>query len=95
MLIRTQVGTLACGLGTYIAMRRRRPPVNIGLRLLGAGGMGMMGSFIGFTIGGAAASMEVERHMPDAQRSVESLEHIEYICPKRVQEIKREISTTI
>lgn len=32
--------------------------------------MGMVGSFIGFTIGGAAATMEVERHMPDAQRYV-------------------------
>ena len=32
--------------------------------------MGMVGSFIGFTIGGAAATMEVERNMPDAHRFV-------------------------
>lgn len=32
--------------------------------------MGMVGSFIGFTIGGAAATMEVERNMPDAQRYI-------------------------
>lgn len=63
-----KVGTLTCGLGTYIALRRRRPPVYMGLRLLGGGAMGMMGSFIGFTIGGAAASMEVERNMADAPR---------------------------
>lgn len=44
--------------------------MNMGLRLLGAGSMGMMGSFIGFTIGGAAASMEVERNMADAPRFV-------------------------
>ena len=30
--------------------------------------MGMMGSFIGFTICGAAASMEVEKNMADATR---------------------------
>lgn len=38
------------------------------MRLLGGGAMGMMGSFIGFTIGGAAASMEVEKNMTDAPR---------------------------
>lgn len=35
--------------------------------------MGMVGSFIGFTIGGAAATMEVERNMPDAQRYIISI----------------------
>lgn len=33
----------------------------------------MMGSFIGFTIGGAAASMEVEKNMTDAPRSVRAV----------------------
>ena len=49
-------------------MRRRMPPIGIGVRLLAAGGMGMLGSFLGFTIGGVAAAMEVNKNMDDPKR---------------------------
>lgn len=57
---------------TYVFLRRRVPPVGIGIRLLGAGMMGMLGSFLGFTAGGAAAAMEVNRQMENPQQSVPS-----------------------
>jgi hypothetical protein len=30
--------------------------------------MGMLGSFIGFTVGGVGAAMEVQNKMPDAEK---------------------------
>jgi hypothetical protein len=63
-----QLGSTVMGVGSYYAMKRRRPPVALGMRLLGAGSMGMIGSFLGFTVGGVAAAMEVDAKMPDSQR---------------------------
>lgn len=63
-----QIGSSALGVGTYFALKRRRPPVALGFRLLGAGSAGMFGSFIGFTLGGVAAAMEVEKNMTDSQK---------------------------
>lgn len=55
-------------LPTYYFFRRKQPPASLGVKLLAAGGMGMLGSFLGFTVGGAAAAAEVNRSMEDPQR---------------------------
>lgn len=53
---------------TYLFFRRKQPPASIGVKLLAAGGMGMLGSFLGFTVGGAAAAAEVNRSMENPQQ---------------------------
>ncbi len=49
-------------------MKRRRPPIAFGIRLAAATGMGMLGSFLGFAVGGAAAALEVNTKMEDSGR---------------------------
>ena len=56
------------GAGSFIFMRRRYPRTGFGMRLFVAGTMGMVGSFIGFTVGGVAGAMEVNSQMEDAPR---------------------------
>jgi hypothetical protein len=63
-----QIGSAGLGLTTYYGLRRRVPPVSIGVRLLVSGGMGVLGSFLGFTMGGFAASLEVNHKMEDPKR---------------------------
>ena len=53
---------------TYLFLRRKQPPVGMGVKLLAGGGMGMLGSFLGFTVGGAAAAAEVNRSMENPQQ---------------------------
>lgn len=55
---------------TYYVMKRRVPPYPVGVRLLAAGGMGMLGSFLGFSLGGVGAAMEVRRKMHDPEKYV-------------------------
>jgi len=62
-----QVGG-AVSIPIFLAMKRRRPPISLGTRLAAASGMGMLGSFLGFAVGGAAASMEVSSNMQDSGR---------------------------
>ena len=59
------------GTWSYFFLRRRTPLWSLGPRMLFAGGMGMVGSFIGFAVGGVAAAVEVNHKMVDAQKSVE------------------------
>lgn len=67
MAMTTFLGGLV-GIPVYIALGRRRPPPGLAVRLAAAGFMTSTGSFLGFTIGGAAAAMEVNTHMADSQR---------------------------
>lgn len=56
------------GGGSYWYMKNRMPMWKMGPRLMFAGGMGMLGSFVGFAIGGVGAAMEVNSKMQDPQR---------------------------
>jgi len=56
------------GGGSYWYMKNRMPMWKMGPRLMFAGGMGMLGSFVGFAIGGVGAAMEVNSKMTDPQR---------------------------
>jgi hypothetical protein len=56
------------GLPMYIAMGRRVPRLSFAFKLFCASGTSMICTFLGFTIGGAAASWEVHRKMPDTRR---------------------------
>lgn len=58
------------GLPTYFYLRNARPVRPIGVRLMVAGGMGMIGSFLGFTAGGVAAALEVNRRMENPEECV-------------------------
>jgi hypothetical protein len=69
MATTTFLGSLV-GIPVYIVMSRRRPPPSLLTRLVAASFMASTGSFLGFTIGGAAAAMEVSQHMEDSQRCV-------------------------
>jgi hypothetical protein len=60
---------------TIMYMRRKQPPASLGVKLLAAGGMGMLGSFLGFTVGGAAAAAEVNRSMENPQQCVPLVAH--------------------
>lgn len=66
----TVVGMLS-GVPVYILMGRRRgrgPRFSVPYKLFVSSGMSMVGTFLGFTVGGAAASWEVHRKMPDTKR---------------------------
>jgi hypothetical protein len=67
MSISSVVGSAGMALPTYFYLRNARPVRPIGVRLMVAGGMGMIGSFLGFTAGGVAAAMEVNRRMENPQ----------------------------
>lgn len=49
-------------------MKKRSPTLGLGARMMVAGGLGMVGSFLGFVVGGVGASMEVQSKMTDPQR---------------------------
>lgn len=65
-----QIGSAGMGVPTYLYLRNARPIRPIGVRMMVAGGMGMIGSFLGFTAGGVAAAMEVNRRMENPQERV-------------------------
>ncbi|BEI84165.1 hypothetical protein CcaverHIS002_0407690 [Cutaneotrichosporon cavernicola] len=71
----TAVGMLS-GLPMYIAMGRRVPRLSFPFKLFCASGTSMMGTFLGFTVGGAAASWEVHRKMKDTKRKLMVFEEI-------------------
>lgn len=50
-------------------MKRRSPNLRLGPRLMVAGGLGMVGSFLGFTVAGAAMAMDISNKMEDPERS--------------------------
>lgn len=49
-------------------MKKRSPHSTLGKRMFIAGGLGMLGSFVGFTVGGVGMAMEVQRNMTDPKR---------------------------
>ena len=67
MIVSAALGT-AAGIPVWYSMRRRKPPISLPVRLAAAWFVGSTGSFLGFTIGGAAAALEVNNHMADSQR---------------------------
>lgn len=69
MATTTFLGSLV-GIPVFIVLGRRRPPPYLVTRLMIASAMSSSGAFLGFTIGGAAAAMEVNTHMQDSQRCV-------------------------
>lgn len=71
MATTTFLGSLV-GIPVFIVLGRRKPPPYLVTRLLIASAMSSSGAFLGFTIGGAAAAMEVNTHMQDSQRCVAS-----------------------
>ncbi|CAK9786104.1 hypothetical protein CC85DRAFT_283790 [Cutaneotrichosporon oleaginosum] len=71
----TAIGMLS-GLPMYIAMGRRVPRLSVPFKIFCASGTSMINTFLGFTIGGAAASWEVHRKMPDTRRKLAVFEEI-------------------
>jgi hypothetical protein len=69
MIVSAALGT-AAGIPVWYTLKRRRPVVGLPARLIATWLIGSTGSFLGFTIGGAAAALEVNNHMEDSQRSV-------------------------
>jgi len=67
MIMSAALGT-AAGIPVWYSLRRRRPPINLATRLIATWFVASTGSFLGFTIGGAAAALEVNNHMADSQR---------------------------
>lgn len=67
MATTTFLGSLV-GIPVFIVLGRRKPPPGLLVRGLIASAMSSSGAFLGFTIGGAAAAMEVNTHMVDSQR---------------------------
>lgn len=62
---------LLSGIPMYIVMGRRQVPrFSVPFKFFCASGTAMINTFLGFTIGGAAASWEVHNKMPDAKRWV-------------------------
>lgn len=72
IILSTGLGALI-GLPVWAFMSRRRPLPSLANRIGTSLIMSSSGSFLGFTIGGAAAAMEVNRHMVDSQRLVRRL----------------------
>ena len=56
------------GAGSYFFLKYRAPRWGLASRLAFASGMGMIGSFFGFTIGGVGAALEIQTRMEDAPR---------------------------
>lgn len=80
MATTTFLGALV-GVPVYIVLSRRRPQPGLMTRLMASGFMASTGSFLGFTIGGAAAAMEVSQHMEDSQRYVPG--GLQVVCSRR------------
>ena len=72
LIFTLQLGSAGASIPAYIHLRNRRPPVPFGVRIMGASGMGLVGSFLGFTIGGVAAAMEVNKKMENPTEYVVS-----------------------
>ncbi|GHJ89597.1 hypothetical protein NliqN6_5999 [Naganishia liquefaciens] len=93
MAMTTFLGSLI-GIPVYIALSRRRPPPSMLARLGVAGMMAGTGSFLGFTIGGAAAAMEVSQHMEDSQRKLHIFEDI-MVTSKRTAATQGQFGPTV
>lgn len=69
MTISSAVGW-ATGIPVFFLLKRRVPPPPALVRIGAATAVSMTGSFLGFAAGGAAAALEVNKNMPDANRYV-------------------------
>lgn len=69
MTISSFVGWMS-GIPVFFLSKRRVPPPPLVMRIFASTLVGMTGGFMGFTAGGAAAAMEVNKKMPDATRCV-------------------------
>jgi hypothetical protein len=58
----------SAGIPVYILLGRRAPPLPWWRKLAFASFTASSMSFLGFTVGGAAAALEVNTHMQDSQR---------------------------
>ncbi len=67
MIVSTAIGA-AVGIPVYVVMGKRQPPLPIWRKLAFASFAASSMSFLGFTVGGAAAALEVNTNMPDSQR---------------------------
>ncbi|KAJ9097489.1 hypothetical protein QFC19_006761 [Naganishia cerealis] len=85
MMTTTFLGSLI-GIPVYIAMSRRRPRPALVTRLAAATFMASTGSFLGFTIGGAASALEVSTHMEDSQRKLKVFEEVMITSKRMAQE---------
>ncbi|KAL1407250.1 hypothetical protein Q8F55_006668 [Vanrija albida] len=95
---RTMAGGLLAGgaisfAGTLWALRRRRPLPRALFRWTAATFMGGLGSFLGFTVAGAAAALEVTRNMPDSQRKMKVFQQISIDTKRAIAEHRLGIPT--
>lgn len=67
MIVSTTIGA-AVGIPVYIVMGKRQPPLPIWRKLAFTSFAASSMSFLGFTVGGAAAALEVNTQMKDSQR---------------------------
>ncbi|GMK59432.1 hypothetical protein CspeluHIS016_0800380 [Cutaneotrichosporon spelunceum] len=81
----TAIGMLS-GIPMYIAMGRRRPKLSFPFKLFCASGTSMIGTFFGFTVGGAAASWEVHRKMKDPKRKLAVFEQVALAARRAIAE---------
>ncbi|ORY32619.1 hypothetical protein BCR39DRAFT_523175 [Naematelia encephala] len=85
------IGSILFSTGTYFLFRARAPQYGFAARLFAAIGAGSVGSLVGFTAGGVAASMQVNQNMPDSQRKMRVFAEIarESQEKMRLESIKR------
>lgn len=87
IMLSTGLGALA-GLPVWWAMSRRRPPPSLASKLATSFLLSSTGSFLGFTVGGAAAALEVNNNMQDSKRKVKVFEEV-MMQSKRIAEDRR------
>lgn len=87
IMLSTGLGALA-GLPVWWAMSRRRPPPSLASKLATSFFLSSTGSFLGFTVGGAAAALEVNNNMQDSRRKVKVFEEV-MMQSKRIAEDRR------
>ncbi|KAK4684456.1 hypothetical protein P7C73_g5721, partial [Tremellales sp. Uapishka_1] len=72
----------------FLVMGRRRPPIGLMTRIAASSGMGMIGSFLGFTVGGAAAALEVNSKMEDSGRKMKVFQQIVIDSKRTIEEMR-------
>lgn len=75
MIVSSTLGASA-GIPLWFAMRKRTPPLSLGRKIILTWFVASTGSFLGFTVGGAAAALEVNKNMVDSERKMQVFEEI-------------------
>ncbi|KAL7421504.1 hypothetical protein Q5752_003273 [Cryptotrichosporon argae] len=74
------------GIPLFIALGRRKPPMGLAGRLAASSALSTTGMFLGFSTGGAAAALEVNKNMPDAGRKLKVFQQIVIDSKRKIEE---------